>query len=639
MASIPDLSITSITGMNDTDPSSELGATECQLALNVEFFFSSLCERRAGMDAIDISSLTLTGQTAAVHINEWFPTNDVHSPELFAIFAAPASASVNPVAAVRDGSVSGQPVWTSVTIPSGSKILTAIPGIYNIRAQSLNGLLFLAYDSGNPRLHVWDQTNWRVTGLAQPGAPTATAVGVGALISTRYYRVRVQQKSGSKVIRQSEPSTSVSVNGAGSDHIHIVQGTVPGEGETHWVVEGSADNSTFYVLATVVIATTTYDDSTVDPLTFSSNPQSAAIGAYVLQPSFRYVANDGDRLLGAGNWNDPSLDSTVYWSPVSSDPGVGNSERQPVTATGGAAITTSIALDNYAGGGITGISSAINGNWYAFKYGRIYMMTRTGDATLAYDVLTLSTSRGAIKGSIIEGADESGAACVYFLDPTYGPSRIGPGGLVTLEGLRTTWKRVNLNAQHVVATGCFYKYKRQVHWWVAADGADEPTLKLIAQTDNMVWEGQSAVKGGWSLADGTIAKALRVATYTEWVIESDNSISLSERPFIATNGPLIARTDVNTTDNGTAYVAKLITRPYVQTGILNWWGVMVGSLLASANLGQSVKVQLIRDWGLETIGPLTVSLSPAVSETYVISILDNLALSHAHAIQVQLSDT
>ena len=172
----------------------------------------------------------------------------------------------------------------------------------------------------------------------------------------------------------------------------------------------------------------------------------------------------------------------MYWSPVGNDPGLGNAERQPIVTTGGQPIVTSLALDNYTGGPLTGISNAINGSIYAFKYGRIYMLTRTQDDTLAYNVpLHEHVARGHQGQHLRQGADESGAPCVYFLDPTYGPSRVSSGGIQTLEGLRSTWLRVNLNAAQVVATGCYYKYKRQAHWWVAADGADAPTLKLINQ--------------------------------------------------------------------------------------------------------------------------------------------------------------
>jgi hypothetical protein len=629
-------------GMNDTDPQPALPDNQVPLAMNVEWFQSTFGERRAGCEELSLSGTTLTNMTAAVFGVEWFPTNSVFDPELVVIFAEPGGSHA-PIAYKRLGSVSGSPAWTSITIPSGSAILETQPDIYQIRAQSLNGFLFLAYNSGHDRLHYYDNSTWQVTGLAEPGVPSLGSSGSGSMVGTRYYRYRVAQLSGSTIVRLSEPSDSASITPTGKDTVTITQGTLPNEGETHWIIEGSDDDSDFYELATVAIGTTTYDDHTVDPTSFQDAGElSAAIGAYLTQPSFRFLANDGDRLLGAGNWNDLSLASTVYWSPASEDPGVANSQRQPIVTTGGTDIVTSLSLDNYAGGPLTGISNAVNGNWYAFKWQRIYMLSRTQDFAQAYTAITLSTQRGAIPGSIFQGADEAGQPCIYFLDPTFGPSRIGTGGVMTMEGLRNTWQRVNLEANHVIATGLFYNYKRQAHWWLAADGADEPNLKFVNQTSNTQWQGTAAVTGGWSLADGTITEALYVTTYTEWVIEGDGSITLSQRPFIfGTDGdsPRIARCDAGDTDMGDEYESVILTKPYIQAGLLNWWGAMAAGLLATASEGHSIKVRIIRDFGLETSEAIEVDLSPEEDETYVFRLMDQMKMSHAHSIQIRISDS
>lgn len=641
-----DLTIPSLRGgMNNTDPAPALADDQCVEALNTEVFFSTVGERRGGCDAIDLPPGLSHDYTAAVAISEWFPTNSVFEPELLVVFADPGNSGVAPVPIKRNGSIANTPVWTAIVVDPSDEILPDEPDIYQVRTQALDGELFVAYNSGTNRLHVYDDTTWRKTGLSEPGIPTVTSVGSGSVSGLRYYRVRVEQLDGSVVVRLSEPSDSVSITPTSVNHIHIVLGTVPGEGETNWIVEASPDNGNFYQIATLPIATTSYDDTTADPSQFADEgPLSPAIGAYLTQPSFRFLAVDGGRLLGGSNFNDPSLGSTVYWSPTDEDPGVANSERQPIVTVAGTPITSQLNLDNYAGGQLTGISNAVNGNWYAFKYGRIYMMTRTQDPTLAYNSQCLSTSRGAIIGSIFEGADENGQPSIYFLDPTYGPSRIGLGGIMTMEGLRSTWKRVNLQAQQVVATGCFYKYKRQAHWWVAADGADRPTLKMISQTDRVTPRDNDSIYGCWALADGDITRAFQVATYEEWVIEADDSVTISERPFIAGNAsdnatPIVARTDVDTTDMGTPYFANILTKPYLSAGILNWWGAMNFGLLAGADASQSVVIRFVRDFGKESTAGFPCSLAPESTEGYVIPYLDAIVMSHAKAIQIQISDS
>jgi hypothetical protein len=338
---------------------------------------------------------------------------------------------------------------------------------------------------------------------------------------------------------------------------------------------------------------------------------------------------DDDRLLMGGHWTDTTLQSRVSWTPRRADPAVGDDERLPLRTD------NYYDLDNYDGGPLTGISDAINGIWYAFKWSHIYQLSRTSEENQAYSLSTTSKSRGAIPGTIFSGVDEHGAACVYFLDPTMGPSRIGPSGLQVLRGLRETWKRVNLNAASVIGHGLYYPYKQQAHWWVAVDGADSPNYKLVLQVSE-VQETNEAGGGcwrGWSVATGRIAEAYCSAILTEVSI-SGGVTSLSGFPFIGLDAPdYIQRCDVDATDAGEAFTATIRTL----TGLLNKWGAMVGSLLATASSG-NVTVRLIRDFGLDT-NEVTVSLAPALSESHVVRLLDNLKMSESKAIQIEFSDT
>lgn len=600
------------------------------------------------------SNANLSPQTAIVHLSQWFPSHDIGNPELWAVAASPAAASLPVGIARRTNLLTGTLTWFGVT--PVDPIIPIAPDIYKIDTQPLNDQLFWAYNSGIDRMHVWDTiTNTlRRAGLAQPSAaPTAVNTGSGSYATVRYFRTRWVQRNvtTSQVYRRSEPSLSLAFTASGSGSGALITSSpVIGEGETSWEIEASVDNATFYHISTIDLPTLTYTDSVVYATGYApSGPTSEAIGAYLLQSGQKYLATDGARLLLAGHYTNPALQSTVAWSPVLSDPGVGNAERQPIVTTGAQAIATSSSLDPSVGGPITGLASGMItpaayslatpvSVFYVFKWSRVYMMVSTGDVTAAYKTVTLSTVRGAIPGSVFNGVDEVGAACVYFLDPMFGPSRIGAQGLQMIVGLRTTWKRINLKAD-VIACGCNYAYKHQAHWWIAVDGSNTPNLRLLLQVSAIQAIDKEKVGRGWSLGTGRSAQALCAEPYTELVSDS-GTVSLSTRPFIGLSSPdYIQRTDVDSTDAGQVFSAIIITRPYIIAGLLGRFGTLVGTLLARANSAAICVVRLIRNFGEETSLPTAVSLAPKGLESYVIRNMDDLAITDARVVQLQISDS
>jgi hypothetical protein len=610
-------------GMNNSDPPHALADDECVLAENVEWFNSTLGERRAGTATVSLTSSSLGDETVVVHVSQWFPSNVPTLPEHWAISVTPG---VSVSVARRYLSV-----WNPVT-PSDT-IHNTVPDIYGIRSQALGGLLFWTYASDVDRLHVWDGTTLRRTGLAQPSPPTGADTGSGSYATARYFRVRfVQLNISSQAIRRSEPSTALTFTPSGSGSgVIITMPALLSEGETHWEVEASTDNVTFYRIARQAVGSTTYTDSTAFASGYASQgPVSEVIGTYLLQPSAKYIAVDGDRLLLAGHWTDASLQSTVWWTPVSADPGAGNSERLPLNTN------NSENLDGNEGGPITGIGSSVYGIWYVFKWSHIYRMVRTGDVTRAYASDTLSKSRGAIPGSVIPGSDENGNPCLYFLDPQLGPSRLGNFGLQTIHGMRGTWDRINLLATSS-GHGVYYAAKHQVHWWIAIDGATTPNYELVLQVSEMKSNGGSASRG-WSVATGVRANAVCSAILTEQVF-IDSIQYLSDRPFVGLPAPyLLQQCDVSTMDAGVPYVAKIRTKPYIVAGLLNRWGAMLAALLATAVEGASIVIRLIRDYGLEDSEDINVDMSPTGDESMVVKKLDNLRMSGACSVQVEFSD-
>ena len=97
--------------------------------------------------------------------------------------------------------------------------------------------------------------------------------------------------------------------------------------------------------------------------------------------------------------------------------------------------------------------------------------------------------------------------------------------------------------------------------------------------------------------------------------------------------------DTGTTDNGMPYTSRIVTRPYITGGLLTKLGVMMGILMAKAVSGASVAINVIRDFGMESV-PLSgsVSMAPIDVESQVIKLLDNLKMSEARTVQFELID-
>lgn len=362
---------------------------------------------------------------------------------------------------------------------------------------------------------------------------------------------------------------------------------------------------------------------------------SDAVGAYLTIQSARYLCVDGDRLVYGGHWTDASQMSTVGWSPVTGDPGVGNSERAPIVTTGGTAITTQAFLDNYDGGPLTGLAASTFGSWYGFKWQGIYCAVRTNNVLNAYDIQKTNSNRGALPGSVIRGSDANGVGIIFVLDPFVGPCAILAGGVVKeIRGLRETWKRVNTKATSVVCCGCWYPRKQQVIWLVSVDGGNSPAFGIKLQTSELREMPDGRLGRGWSLIDGHAAAAYCMAALTTTVGNLTTDI-----PFIGRSGSdLFQRCDTGTDDNGTSYAGTVTGRPHYIAGLLQKWGSLTASLLANVNASGSVKLNLIRDTGVETLPGSAQSLVAVGSETQIIKDMDDSTISEARAVQIQLTD-
>jgi hypothetical protein len=619
-------------GQNDTDPPHAISDDECVLAKNVEFLSSTLGERRLGCEELDITGAAIASKTHIAFLAAHLPQGvDIQDSQLFAIGATP---EVSTAISYYSGGI-----WTDISPTDTPSAVT--PEVFQANAVSAHGKLFVAYKSGHNRMHVWDGTSWRRTGMDTPSTPTAADTAVaGSFTGTRYYRVRYIEKNVSgTILRRSEPSDERTFSPSGTKNGAIItRPSLVNEGETDWELEASDGDGNFYRIATTPVGTTTYTDTTQPAANYADSTLSDDIGNYTNIESVKFVIADQDRIIFGGSWEDTTHGSRISWTPVSTATGVGNDERIPTETN------NFIDLDWQEAGELTGLSQVINGSFYAFKHTRIYKIQRTGQLNKAYESYLWSTARGAIQGSIVNGLDETGRPCVYFLDPAVGPCRISSAGIQLMQGLRGTWEAVNTQALEVIAHGVFYPDKFQVHWWVSFEGAHSPNYKIISQTTELQPD-QGGTTRGWAVADGTIANAYCSCILPEPVEDPiTGDISVSYRPFTGTNAltgnrAQIMRCDINDDDNGDEYQAVIQTKPYILTGLLQKFGAMNAAMLARPLDDQdvSLNVTFIRDFGKERVTVNTDFLAES-DETVVRKFFDNLFMSGAYALQIEFSD-
>lgn len=625
-----ELTISSLAGgMNDSDPPHSLPDDQCVFAENVEFFESTLGERRKGMSTVPITDSGLDDEDVVVFLGTHQPAQvDIQDSEIWAVAATEDTSSS--IAHRVDGT------WHSVSPTDAFD--NGFPEILRLQAQSLHNKYFIAGKTSKDRMHLWDGTTLRAAGLAAPAAaPTAADdAGAGSFADDRTYRVRFIEKNvDDEIVRRSEPSEELTFTPNGSKiGVTVTMPSAVNEGETHWELEASNGDGNFYIIATTVIGTTTVDDQNQPSTDYAEFELSEDIGDYELIPSAKYVIVDQDRPVFGGSWEDPEKGSRLMWTPVWSAPGVGNDERIPLDTD------NFIDLDWQDGGELTGLSAPLNGSFYAFKLNRIYKVQRTGRVNAAYEAFLMSQMRGALPGSVISGVDEFGRGCVYFLDPSVGPLRIGTGGIQYMKNLRGTWARVNTSAEDIVCHGVYYPDKEQIHWWVAADSENTPSLKIICQVSEIRSAG-GGTERGWTTANGHIAEAWCSCIVPEIIIDTEEgSTVLSFRPYAGFTSPdFIQRCDTESTDNGTAFRARIVTKPYIVAGLLNKWGAMNAALLATAvdDADVTLDVKFIRDFGKEE-NQVNTDFIPTGSESHVIRQFNELHMSESYAIQVEFSD-
>lgn len=550
---------------------------------NVDLYRSPFGRKRLGC----VSVLGETSDDEAVGIISSLirhvPGADETAAELWKVSSTPLTERL-----------AGGTAWTEPTFKDA--IATRPQDVIGV---SFNGYLILLYDSAEDRSHAWDGSTVRRLGVATPAAPSVANTGSGTYAATlRYYRVAYVELSGSTVIRRSLSSSATSFTPSGSGtHARITKPAAITEGETHWEIYVSVDGNLYFLLTTVAVGTTTYDDNS-DPFSAIDGTAIPLDGAHTAPLSHKYGLVDGNRLLFAGRWESATHSSRVWFTPRLGS-GDGDMERIPDTTEQENWVT----LDERDGDFITGLGGPFEGMPIVFKYRHIWGLRPTGSLIAPYQPLIISKVVGSIRQqAVVMAEDENGRPAIYFLSHK-GPYRFGISGLQPLyEDVQDIWNGeggydgVNLDATTVTAFGLYHSDIHQIWWWIAEVGSNSPTRIIKFDTRLGEPDEDNHVRGGWTTATGGIATA-RCATMFASTLGA--SMSRDLKPYIgSTSTATLLRGDTGLTDAGTEYAGSVTLPEQHLAGLSNYCRLQGAVVLGSAG-PHTFNLRLQRDYGCE----------------------------------------
>jgi hypothetical protein len=623
-------------GLNDTDPPQDIAANQCTIAQNVEWVTTRFAQRRQG-GSNPIGTEIWAAGSSLVSLMRHTPTADEGAAELWAVNNESPSLLGRLAAGNNWASVSVNDGWTQTNF-----------NYQYINGVSLNGKFFIAGDTAVDRLHVWDGTSLRRVGLPAPvAAPTVANQGAGTYAATlRYYKVHFTNTNTGQV---SELSAAVSFTPSGAGlAARVTRPTLPGEGENFWRLFGSPDGVNYYNINFAAAATTFIDD-TIAPSayatqfpTFAGFPTDADY--FTAPPSPKYLLADEDRLILLSSWETASAASAVMWTPVlGTTPaayGVSDDERVP--------STNRLDLDRGDGGGITG-GGILAGTVYVFKLSHIYQLDRTGNVDLPYRAIPLTKKLGAISHkSIVEGEDDAGAPCLYFLSRR-GPYRLSQHGLEYLgRDIEATWDTVNINASAAtVPFGVWHQEKRQVQWWVTTGAATSPDKKLVLHARHAHRAGNGGeVRGGWAIHTEGAADAYCAVMFANTL---GVTMSLDLKPYVGQrwvtslpDGPCIKYdadgTDTDRGANATTYIGRVKPGAFAPGGP-GMKGRVTQAYVLGTPANRALMLDVIADFGATTRSGSVPLPSASASETReLVKVDDDARAADAMYVEIVLDD-
>lgn len=613
-------------GRNGAEPAWAIKDTQCADAVNVEFYKSRLGRKRNGFVASSVTNDPgFAGGILFVNLFRYVPGTDDTAAELW------GTTSGDQITRLAAGITWALPTLKDAMSANFGEFATAV---------GINAKLFWGYKSAVARHHVWDGSTVRRAGLAATVAPTAADGGGGGAYpaTLRYYRQRSTRQSGGVTLGRSEPSPSVSFTPSGANlNATVTQAAVINEGETHWEVEASIDNITFYRIATVVIGTTTYADTAL-VATYNTNPLSASTGFYTLQKPYKFVAADQNRHLGFGSYTATDKQSRIEYSAVIGSSDVSDEERVDTT-------TNYFAdLDEADSGVPTGLGGPIFGSFFAFKEKQTWQGTPTGNVAQPFRWDAISKSVGAVnQQSVSRGEDEDGNPALYWMSQR-GPYRWGLKGLQYIgagieDYVQGPTAVFNLNAASVLSRTMFYPEKRQMYYWWATGTSDTPVACAI----------YDITSGGWSRIDNVSGLLAFISAAVMFANTIAASMSKDLHPYWGYTDlvkPVLYKGDSGTQD-GSVTLGPFSFQGYVTTKAYELGGpgfyseVGDAELSAAVATGVTITAITIADFGEQTNqSPYgTVSLAQVGSSTRITKRVENSALAgDVRFFQYQIGD-
>lgn len=615
-------------GRNGADAPLSLPDTQCVEALNVDFWKGTIGRKRNGSAFLLLTPVS-SGVTLSGYVSSLFYGTDSNGNDY--PFVLDSDAKMNWFSTAHGG-------WTALN--SGDGVASDFT---QVQACRFAGRMYICYNSSVDRLHFWDYDKptqisasgsnhgfYRV-GLPKPtAAPTATDVTGGSQYAlTRYYKIAwITKNDAGTIENRSELSASVTFDPpTTAGPVRVTRPPVPTmESITDWELYASTDDNLYFLIATTSASYTTTDDAN-NPAAYAGDAPPA-VGNNIPPVSWKYIASDGNRLIGAGNW-EGGPNSRVWFTPVQGASDIGDAERVP---TG-----NYVDIDSYDGEPITGLSHYM-GNVLVFKRRQIWRLIPTGDSDAPYKAVNLTRAIGCIDAhSICIAEDENGSPTIHFLS-LHGPYRIGSSGIEycgrDVEDIVAT---INQSAT-VVCHALWHQNKHQLWMWVATGTNSYPDKRLVLDT-HLCRTTSGGVRGGWTVHTGPSCTAICSMNYGVYIAGAEASINT--RPLIGSSASvaLAMRCDEDDTwtDAGTSFQAYIKTKPYALAGLGHNCEVGQSHVIAEAGDGVQLTQIIERDFGAET-RQSTCMLTATGQETRVQRQFESSEMSGAGVVQFQLGD-
>lgn len=430
--------------------------------------------------------------------------------------------------------------WSSVT-------LTDTPATFSttnfVHTAAHNGKYFLAYNSAENRLHLWDGSAVRRVGIGKPAAVTVADTGAGAYAATaRYYRTSQRIKDGTDIIAESELSDAVSFTPSGAGTAARITKSATEDSATHWVVWGligtSGDTYDLYEeLAEIAVGTTTYDDST-NPADYDGD-FPAQLGLHIPPPSCKLLLSDGNRLLMAGAYETSAAadettpkSSRVWFTRVLGSSDNGDDETIPNTTT----QKNWIDIGESDGDLIVALAGPINGIVYVFKRESIWRLIPTGIDTTPYREERLTNAAGSSPTylpseagtrsqayTVVMAEDQVGQPSLYFWfqNRCY---QISSAGVID-ELSADIYPPLNANETSYMSpqAGVYWPSQKTVVWATGQYGStSEAKYRLLLYVPSLAARDDlGQLRGGWfpwnpSMASGTDTTGFIALTTQNW---------------------------------------------------------------------------------------------------------------------------